>query len=105
VTVESAADRAAYIADFGVTVAWKVGAAAPVSGMALFDNGTIPQAMQDTIAAQNTRGTLTLRTADVPSGAGDESDVITINAVTFRPKALLPDGTGMTVVTLEQDEA
>lgn len=100
-SVETAADRAAFIADFGIAVSWKVGAAAPVAVAALFDSGTIVQDGQESVGWLNRRGTLTLPTATLPSGAGAETDVLVIDGATYQPKAMKPDGQGMTVVTLE----
>jgi hypothetical protein len=102
-TVESAADRASLLADFGVVVTWKVGEADAVSLTALFDGGAILQVLQDG-GATNTRATLTLRAEDLPAGAGDPGDVVTVNTVVFHPKAVLPDGQGMVIVQLEQDD-
>ena len=100
-SLETAADRAVFIADDGVVVSWKVGAAAPVSLMALFDSGTIVQDGQETTGWLNRRGTLTLPEASLPAGAGAESDVVVIAGASYRPKAKKPDGQGMVVVTLE----
>jgi hypothetical protein len=102
-TVESAADRASLLADFGVVITWTVGEADTVSLTGLFDGGTIPQGLQDG-GALNSRATLTLRADDLPAGAGDPSDVVIVNTVVFHPKAVLSDGQGMVVVQLEQDD-
>jgi hypothetical protein len=99
-SVESAADRAALLADFGVSVSWKVGAAAAVTLTGIFDNGTVVHEGGEGLGMLNRRATLTLREADVP--AGTATDVITIAGVTYHPKNSLPDGTGMVVVTLER---
>ena len=68
---------------------------------AIFDHGTIPQDF-DTARANNRRASLTLREADVPVEAGGASDRLTVDGATWLPKAIMPDGTGMAVVTLEE---
>jgi hypothetical protein len=100
VSVETAADRGALLADFGVSVSWKVGVAAAVTLTGIFDNGTVVHEGGEGLGMLNRRATLTLREADVP--AGTAADVITIAGVTYHPKNSLPDGTGMVVVTLER---
>lgn len=102
-SVESSADRAALLADFGMNISWQVGAGAPAEFTALYDSGTIEQEFQDGAGGLNTRATLTLRAEDLPAGAGAAADVIVVNTVTFHPKAMKPDGTGLVIVTLEQD--
>lgn len=100
-SVESAADRLALIADYGMPVTWQVGAADPVALTALYDSATLPQDLQSS-AGLNQRATLTLRAEDLPANAGDETDVIVINTIGFHPKAVMPDGQGMVIVTLER---
>ena len=100
-SIETAADRAVFVADDGVVVSWQVGVANPVLLLALFDSGTIAQDGQDSVGWLNLRGTLTLPAADLPAGAGAETDVVVIAGASYRPKAVKPDGQGMVVVTLE----
>ncbi len=100
-SVETDADRLAMIADFGVTISWTVGAATTTGIVALFDGGTIPQLTQDGVDTLNTRATLTLREADLPAGAGAADDTVVVAGVSYHPKAVMPDGQGMAVVTLE----
>lgn len=103
-SIESAADRAAFFADFGTVVSWVVGAAPAVTVTAIFDNGVVPQDFGLGGGALNRRATLTLRQEDLP-GDGDESDVLTIAGVGYHPKDLKRDGTGMVVLTLERIES
>jgi hypothetical protein len=100
VSVETAADRAAFFADFGMSVGWTVGAATTTLN-ALFDHGTIPQGF-DGGNGRNRRATLIIRTADVPGGAGGASDRLSVDGANWLPKSLEPDGTGLTKVTLEE---
>jgi hypothetical protein len=102
VSVESAADRAAFLADFGVPVDWTVGATTTSDILVLFDNGAVPAESLEGLGVITKRATITLPEADMPSGAGGESDVIAIGAATYRPKNPMPDGTGFMVVTLEK---
>lgn len=99
-SVESAADRAALLADFGVSVSWTVGATTSTV-TAIFDHGTIPQGF-DAAAGRNRRATLTLREADLPVGAGTKTDRLSAGGKTWLPKSVEPDGTGMAVVTMEE---
>lgn len=101
-SIETAADRVAFLSDFGLLVSWQIGAGAPASLTAIFDGGTLPQDLQGG-GMLNSRATLTLRAEDLPVGAGGRSDTIVINTIMFHPKAVMPDGQGMVVVTLEQE--
>jgi hypothetical protein len=100
-SIETAADRAAFLADFGVLADWTVGATLTPDIVVLFDNGTVSQNLQETVDFLGRRATITLRADDLPVGAGAFADTIVINAVSYHPKAVQPDGQGMVVVTLE----
>lgn len=104
-TVETAADRASLLTDFGVEVTWQVGVATPATLTAIFDSGTVRQEFADTVSALNRRATIICREADLPSGAGGTSDQITVDGNDYTLKALEPDGTGMTVAVLERVES
>lgn len=99
--VEGDEDRLAFLGDFGVEVSWAVGAAVSGGIMGLFDSGTIVEPLQGGPGALNTRATLTMREADIPAGAGDAADTVTVGGANYHPKAIMPDGQGMAVVTLE----
>ena len=100
--VESAADRAALLADFGDAVTWTRGASTSAF-TAIFERPTV------TIAGDNAdlldrQASLKCRTADLPSGAieNDPVSIVTQAGETFSLKcrALKPDGSGFTVVEL-----
>jgi hypothetical protein len=101
VSVESDADRLAMLADFGTTADWTVGVTTTEDIAVLFDNGTIEQTLQETVAAQNRRATITLRASDLPVGAGASTDTIVVGGNSYHPKGPMPDGEGLVVVHLE----
>jgi len=94
VTVESAADRASMLADFGVTATYSGG-----TFTAIFDNdyeaveagGGVP------VAALNPR--ITCRTADVSTLS--DGDSLTIDSALYVIAYVMPDGTGVTAMILE----
>lgn len=100
-TVESAADRATMLADFGDVVTWTVGAT-PSTLTAIFERPTVDGQMAE-IDMINRDATLKCCEADVPDGA-DEGDAIAIagEPQAFTVKVLRPDGQGMVVVDLKK---
>ena len=101
--VESADDRLAMLdpAEFGVRATWTAvaGGSATVSGI-LQDVAGLAQGIVET--GYVTAGPSFLcRTADVPSNAA-QGDALTIDSVAWKAVTLMPDGTGMTRVTLER---
>lgn len=100
-SVESAADRAAFLADWGVGVSWVVGVnTSTLTG--ILHAGTVRVEGEDGNGVLNARASLQVRSADVPSGGG-YGDAVTIEAVAYSVKSIEPDGTGMTVVLLEEE--
>lgn len=100
-TVESAADRAAFLADFGVTVTWTRGAA-PSTLTAIFDRPAIlVDAGEQTLIDRD--ASLICREADLPSGA-DAGDPIAVagEVGSFLCQAIRPDGQGMAMVDLRK---
>ncbi len=103
VSVETVEDRRAYLADFGELVtSWTVGVAVHEDILVLLDNGTISQALQESVAALNRRATITLPVEDLPAGAGGAADTIVIGGISYHPKDPLPDGKGFISLTLEE---
>lgn len=100
--IESDDDRRAFLADDGVLADWTVGATTHEDILVLFDNGTIDQSLQDSVAVQNRRATISLLESDLPAEAGDAADEIVVGAVTYHPKELMPDGQGFVIVHLEE---
>lgn len=99
-SVESAADRLAFLADFGVSASWTVGVTSTTL-TGILHAGTVRIAADDGADVLNIRASLQVRSADVPGGAG-EGDAVSLSAVAYTVKSIEPDGTGMTVVLLEQ---
>jgi len=95
-SVESAADRAAMLADWGEAVSWTVGAVTS-SITAIYDNGTVRNDMEFAPGALNARGTLTLREQDLPVG-GIKGDAITVRGAALKVKSIERDGMGMVLV-------
>lgn len=100
-TVESAADRATFLADFGVTVTWtRSGTPSPLTGV--FDR---PSIMVDGGEAGmiDRDATLLVREADLPSGAV-EHDAVAIDgeSQSYRCRTIRPDGTGFAVIDLKK---
>lgn len=99
-SVETTADRASFIADFGAAVTWRAS-----SFRAIFDRPTtmLPGLSQADIVDR--MPTLCFPAENLPAGA-DEDDAVTVVdefAVThaFRCKLIRPDGTGFIVVDLK----
>jgi len=66
----------------------------------IFDNETVPVDAGGFVPVHEEQPRLTCRTADVPSITYDQTMVI--GAVTYKVKAWVHDGTGVTVVQLER---
>jgi hypothetical protein len=99
-TVESADDRAAFVADFGVAVTW---AGAGMTFLGIFDR---PSIMVDGLAAAaivDRDASLLCLAAGLPQGAA-EGDTVTIagESQAYRCQTLRPDGTGFVVVDLKK---
>jgi hypothetical protein len=81
--------------DFAVAVTYDGGT---ING--IFDNETVPVDAGGFVSVHEEQPRLTCRTTDVPSIAQDQTMVI--NAVTYKVKAWIHDGTGVTTVQLER---
>lgn len=100
-SVESAADRAGFLADWGVSVSWVVGVtASTLTG--ILHAGTVRVAADDGADILNARASLQVRSADVPASAG-AGDAVAIAGTDYLVKSIEPDGTGMSVVLLEEE--
>jgi|GEM_PF-844236 len=99
-TVESADDRAAFIADFGVAVTW---AGAGTTFLGIFDRPSMMvEGLADVTVIDRDASLLCLE-ADLPGDAA-ENDTVAIDGESqaFRCQALRPDGTGFVVVDLKR---
>jgi hypothetical protein len=81
--------------DFATAVTYNGGT---ING--IFDNETVPVDAGGFVAVHEEQPRLTCRTADVPSITYDQTMVI--GAVTYKIKAWVHDGTGVTVIQLER---
>lgn len=101
--VETADDRAVFVSvdDFGVAATYTPagGVASTVNG--IFDNEYIAVEAGGEVAVALQEPRFHCRTADVASAA--EGDAIVINAVNYTIRIVQPDGTGMTMLVLEED--
>ena len=66
----------------------------------IFDNETVPVDMGGFVSVHQEQPRLTCRASDVPSIAEDQTMVI--SAITYKVRAWIHDGTGVTVVQLEK---
>lgn len=94
--IETASDRAVFVADFGTSASWGGGTV-----VGIFHNGTVAVDQFEGPGVLNRRATLSLPEAQLPSGAG-EGDAVTIGAVSYVVKSVEPDGTGWCLVRLEE---
>lgn len=99
--VESAADRAVFLSDdeFGVTATY-----APAAGGAFDIAGNFDHAARPALNDPGFIGAppqFVCRTADIPAGAAT-GDALTIDGTTYAVRALIPDGTGMSNLILEE---
>jgi len=92
-SVETAADRTAMLADYGTTVT-KADASTFV---AIFDNDFLAVDVDES-EVESSEPTLLARTADVSGLA--HGDSLTISAVSYTVRGIQPDGTGMTQIML-----
>ena len=92
-SVETAADRTAMLADYGSTVT-KADASTFV---AIFDNDFLAVDLDES-EVESSEPTLLARTADVSGLA--HGDTLTISAVSYTVRGIQPDGTGMTQIML-----
>ena len=92
-SVETAADRTAMLADYGSTVT-KADASTFV---AIFDNDFLAVDLDES-EVESTEPTLLARTADVSDLA--HGDSLTISSTSYTVRGIQPDGTGMTQIML-----
>jgi hypothetical protein len=83
------------IDDFATAVTYNGGT---ING--IFDNETIPVDAGGFVSVHQEQPRLTCRTVDIPSIAYDQTMVV--SGVTYKIKAWVHDGTGVTTVQLER---
>ena len=99
--VETAADRAALLADFGETVIFNPASGSRKSITGVFDNVYEEVEAGGTVGVSMQQPRLFVRTADITGAT--EGDAITINDVDYTIRVVMSDGLGMTELQLEQD--
>lgn len=104
-TVESAADRAAFLDadEFGVEGTYTPAGGFGSTVVGIFERPHLNRAFgNDGPALSDAEPTFTCRSIDLPVGAagGDCGDRMAIGADNYRVIDLRPDGTGMTLITL-----
>ena len=101
-TVESAADRLAFLADFGVPVQWAQHGEVVATFTAVFDRPTVVSDGLAEAASLDRVPTLCLREADLPANAAeDDAIVVDGDTIGFACRTLRPDGAGMCIVDLK----
>lgn len=105
-TVETAADRAAFVNpdEFGLEATWTVAGEEAASLNAVFDEASETRFAGPGVDVVSPM--IVVRTADIPgnAAAGEYTgDRIAIGERTFIPRTIEPDGTGMSRVLLEED--
>lgn len=99
-TVESADDRAAFVADFGVAVTW---AGAGETFLGIFERPSIMvEGLAEATIIDRDASLLCLE-ADLPEGAAEDDTVaIAGESQSYRCQAIRPDGTGFVIVDLKK---
>lgn len=100
-TVESAADRATFLADWGVTVTWsRSGTPSTLTGV--FDRPAIVVEGAE-VGLIDGDASLLVREADLPSGAvADDPVTVAGESQAFACLAIRPDGSGFAIVDLKK---
>ena len=94
--IETADDRAALLADFGVTVTPAVGS----SFVAIQDAEFLAVDPNSAVAYEGSNPVLLCRTADV--SALVHGSVLSISGASYKVQGIEPDGTGLTLLQLEE---
>lgn len=102
-TVESAADRAAFLADFGVPVVWGQHGVVVATFTALFDRPTVLSDGPSEAGMLDRASSLLVRESDLPAGAAeDDAVVVDDDTIGFACRTVQPDGAGMCIVDLKR---
>ena len=100
-SIETADDRAALLADFGVSVTYTKAGGDPVSIVGIFDAPFI--AVQfDRADAGDVNPVVRVRSADLPAGAAGGDAVTIAGAGALVVDQIRPDGTGFSIVHLRK---
>ena len=105
--VETDADRAVFVDpdDFGTTVAWwRSFDIEPVRFPAVFDDEyQLISAQLADVGVEGSSPQFQCRTVDMPSGAA-QADRVEIGGKRYSAVEFKPDGTGMTIVRLQEED-
>lgn len=100
--VETADELAIFFAvdDFGVAATYTPSGGSPVTVNGIFDNEFFEADAGGNVAVAIQQPRFQCRTSDVASAA--EGDAITINSISYIIRVVQPDGTGVTMLVLEE---
>lgn len=98
-SVETAADRAHFLADFGVSVVYDA-AGGPETITGILDAAFVAAGEIGSTSIATHEATLTVRAEDLPDGAAP-GDTAMVDGTAYRVREIQPDGTGMAFVLLE----
>lgn len=98
--VETAADRAAFVADFGQVATYTVVGDLPVSITGILDAAFLAPAENMGTGLASREGALLVRSAELPDDASP-GDAVSVAGAAYVVREIQPDGTGMTVLLLE----
>jgi len=97
--VESAADRAILLADFGQSATF-THSSTTTTITGIFDNDFVEVDMGGGVGVVSAEPKFFVRSSDVSTAV--EDDTIVTGGVTYKIKVVQPDGTGMTILVLEK---
>jgi hypothetical protein len=99
--VETASDRAVFLADFGETVIFNPASGSRKTVTGIFDNIYEEVEAGGSVGVSMQQPRLFVRTSDI-AGA-KEGDVIIVNETNYTIRVIMSDGLGMTELALEKD--
>ena len=97
--IENAAERAAMLADFGVTASYTADGGSPKSITVIFDQAFLEADANGNVKVESTNPIALCRTADVSDS--DHATTIVIEGTTYKVVGVQADGTGFTLLVLE----
>lgn len=100
--VETAADRALMIADFGESVTFMPVGKRKTNITAIFDNQYQSVDAGGTVSFAVVQPRLTVRSADIPNAT--EGDSFIVRSTLYKIVILMDDGTGITEIALEEQQ-
>jgi len=97
--VETADDRLAFVADFGVSATYTPAGGGSSTITVIFDNEFIPVDTGASVSFAMQQPKVQVISSDVPNVA--EGDTMVIEGITYIIRVVMRDGTGMTELMLE----